>query len=366
MSSVFVTGFPGFIGSRLIERLVERYPTDVTINCLVQPAYRDLAETRVIRIEDRQPLARGRIRLHEGDITDARLGLLPSEWATIAQDTIEIFHLAAIYDLSLERELGMAVNVRGTQHMLDFAERARENLRRFHYMSTCYVSGRYAGVFMEQDLQKGQTFNNAYEETKYLAEMAVQEHMASGLPATIYRPAIVVGDSATGATQKYDGLYYILGWLLRQPPVAVLPVIGDPTRYRANFVPRDFVVDALLYLSGLDESEGKVYQLCDPEPLRVEDIIDLAAETTGRSILRLPVPGKVAKGAMRYVPGLKSLMRIEPEAMAYFTQPTHYTCDAALDDLDGSGIACPPLRDYIDILVDYMRNNPDISSRAMA
>ena len=44
--------------------------------------------------------------------------------------------------------------------------------------------------------------------------------MDEGLPATIYRPAIVVGDSTTGETQKYDGPYVILRWLLRQPRVA--------------------------------------------------------------------------------------------------------------------------------------------------
>ena len=96
---------------------------------------------------------------------------------------------------------------------------------RFHYVSTCYVSGRYSGVFGEEDLEKGQTFNNFYEETKYHAEVEVQKRMKNGFPATVYRPAIVVGDSHTGATQKFDGPYYVIRWLLKQPYVAIMPMV---------------------------------------------------------------------------------------------------------------------------------------------
>ena len=73
----------------------------------------------------------------------------------------------------------------------------------------------------------------------------------SGLPMTIYRPGIVVGDSATGETQKYDGPYFILRWLLKQPTVAVLPVPPGVDRMRVNFVPRDFVIGAIDALSTL-------------------------------------------------------------------------------------------------------------------
>src|SRR5204862_3895812 len=116
-------------------------------------------------------------------------------------------HLAAIYDLSVPRELGMRVNVDGTRHVLDFAERCRA-LRRFQYISTCYVSGHHDGVFRETDLDVGQRLNNFYEETKFLAEVEVRKR--SGLPATVSRPSVVVGDSVTGATQKFDGPYFVM------------------------------------------------------------------------------------------------------------------------------------------------------------
>src|SRR5260370_6906940 len=107
----------------------------------------------------------------------------------------------------------MSVNVEGTHRVLDFAERC-PSLRRLHYISTCYVSGRHDGVFREDDLGVGQSFNNFYEETKFLAEVELRKR--TQLPTTIYRPSVIVGDSRTRATQKYDGPHYVLQWLL--PP----------------------------------------------------------------------------------------------------------------------------------------------------
>ena len=98
-------------------------------------------------------------------------------------------------------QLAVRVNVEGTRNVLDAITRCR-GLERLHYFSTCYVSGRYAGPFGEDDLEVGAPFNNYYEETKHDAEAEVRRRMAAGLPATIYRPSIVVGDSRTGETQK--------------------------------------------------------------------------------------------------------------------------------------------------------------------
>src|SRR5687768_7155073 len=256
MPAIFFTGFPGFLGSELLPRVLSR--TDDVALCLVQPKFRALAEERARQIEGAHPALANRIRLVEGDLTQA-LDHIPAE------DIREVFHLAAVYDLTVPRDVGMRVNVTGTTRVLDLAERA-SRLERLHYVSTCYVSGRYPGVFTEDDLGNGREFNNFYEETKQLAEIEVRKRM-SRIPATVYRPSVVVGDSATGATQKFDGPYFVMQWLMRQPRIAVLPVVGRPSRYRFNVVPRDFVIAAMSYLSGLKTNAGATYALADPHPL---------------------------------------------------------------------------------------------------
>ncbi len=324
--------------------------------CLVQPKFRALAVERARELTDRHSALANRIRIVEGDLTAPRAHI-------DAAGIREIYHLAAVYDLSVERETGLLVNVSGTERVLDLAERA-PRLERLHYVSTCYVSGRYDGVFREDDLEKGQRFNNYYEDSKYLAEVQVRKRM-SRIPTTIYRPSVVVGDSTTGATQKFDGPYFVIQWLLRQPRIAVLPVVGRPSRYTFNVVPRDFVIRALEYLSGLKDNAGRTYALADPQPLTVDETIETIAEATGRRVVRIPLTKTIAKGALRYVPGFYRLMRIPPAAVDYFVHPTIYDTSHATADLADSGLAPPSLRTYAPKLVEFVRAHPEIGSGAM-
>jgi thioester reductase-like protein len=354
------TGFPGFLGSELLPRVLARAPGDRAL-CLVQGRFADLARRRAAELAARDPALAGRIELLEGDITAPDLGLGAPAWLP---EVRELWHLAAVYDLSVPRALGERVNVEGTRHVLAFAERCA-GLTRLQYVSTCYVSGRHPGVFTERDLSVGQTFNNFYEETKYRAEVLVQERMRDGLPATVYRPAVVVGDSATGATQKYDGPYFVIRWLEKQPRVAVLPTVGDTRAHTFNAVPRDFVVAAVAHLSARPGSRGKVYQLADPAPLTVDALIDVIARATGRRVLRVPLPLGTAKLLIDRVPGVYRLMGIPSAAVDYFVHPTTYGTDQARADLAGSGLAAPPFASYVDRLVAFVRAHPEIGSAAM-
>ena len=331
--------------------------------CLVQSKFMAQARSRLEDIERACPALRGRIDLAVGNIAEPDLGL--EDASRIKNETSEIFHLAAVYDLGAPRELAMQVNVNGTRNVLDFAEGA-SRLRRLHYVSTCYVSGRYEGLFSEDDLEKGQAFNNFYEETKYLAEVEVRARMHGGLPATIYRPSIVVGDSRTGATQKYDGPYFMIRWLLRQPYVAVLPIVGKPSVTRLNMVPRDYVVDAISCLSGSDRSAGKVYQLADPEPVTVSELVKLVGRAARRIVVRIPLPLALAKFGIDRVPGIYGLMQIPSAIIDYTVHRAHYSCASTLADLEGNGPKVPPLPTYIDRLVDFVRRHPDIGSSPMA
>lgn len=356
--TVLMTGFPGFLGSALLPGILKR--TGDSAICLVQRKFGVAAQRRVAELSAAEPFLEGRIQLVEGDITQPGLGV----GADTLDEVTEAWHLAAAYDLAVPRDVAVRVNVNGTRNVLDVLQRC-PSLTRLHYFSTCYVSGRYAGPFSEDALEVGAPFNNHYEETKHLAEADVRWHMSAGMPATIYRPSIVVGDSRTGQTQKFDGPYFVMQWLLRQPRHAVLPMVGDPTMTRVNVVPRDFIVDAVGYLSGLPISEGRTYQLADPRPLTVDEMADTLAQATGRELVKIPLPRKLTKASLAHVPGLYRWMRIPPEAVDYFAQPTFYSTDHCRADLAGSGIEPPAFRSYVDRLVDYLRSHPDTGSAAM-
>ncbi|MFB6073534.1 MAG: SDR family oxidoreductase [Haloarculaceae archaeon] len=357
MSGVLVTGFPGFLGSALVERLLAR--GDGPVACLIQPSYRSLAERRAREVTAAAGRGSDAVSLHEGDVTEPDLGL--GDRAALL-DVGSVYHLAAVYDLGVDRALAEAVNVRGTEHVLEFA--ADVGVDRFHYVSTCYVSGRYDGVFTGEHLEEGQSFNNHYEATKYRAEVAVRDAMAEGLPATIYRPAIAVGDSETGETEKYDGVYYLIRLLLAQRPSLSLSVrLPGSVGAELNVVPRDVVVDAIDALSARQDTAGEVYQLCDPAPLTVPAFARAVGRAAGHRVVSVPTVKPVAR---RLFAALHDRgWAVEPATVDYLDHPTRYACPNTRRALAGTDVGCPPFESYADRLVEYVREHPDVSDEPM-
>ncbi len=362
MTTLLMTGFPGFLGSALLPRLLARRE-GVGAVCLVQPRYRALAERRMQEIASAHPHTRDRVELLEGDITARDLGTGPAARALL-DDVTEVWHLAAVYDLAVPPETARRVNVDGTARVLELC-RSRAGFGRLQYVSTCYVSGRYDGEFTEDALDEGQPFRNHYESTKFEAEMLVRKAMADGLPATIYRPGIVVGDSVTGETQKYDGPYFLATFLRRQLAVAVVPAVGAVDKVKVCLVPRDFVVEAMDELSTQETSVGRTFALTDPHPPTVRELVDTFAHHLGKRVVWVPLPLGLTRAVVGAVPGLERLLGLPAEALDYFASPTTYSTANTTAALSGTGVECPPFETYASTLLDFMKSHPEIDSAAM-
>ncbi len=363
MATLLMTGFPGFLGSALLPRLLDRRPSDRAV-CLVQPQHLGTAADRVREIEAAHPHTVERIELVPGDITAPDLGTGPDDRKSL-EDVVEVWHLAAIYDLSVGEELARRVNVGGTTRILELC-RSLPHLRALQYVSTCYVSGRYEGEFTEDSLDEGQSFRNHYESTKFEAEMLVRKAMADGLPATIYRPGIVVGDSRTGETQKYDGPYFLATFLRRQLSVAVVPAVGAADRVKVCLVPRDFVIDAMDQLSVLEGSVGKTFALTDPHPPSVRELGNTFAAHLGKQVIWVPLPLGLTRALVGSVPGMEHLLGLPAEALDYFASPTTYSTTNTVTALSGTGLVCPRFESYAGRLLDFMVEHPEIDSSAMS
>ena len=359
--ALLMTGFPGFLGSALLPRLLARRE-DAHAVCLVPHGHLAAARARVDELRHEHPGTAGRVQLVQGDLTAPHLGL-SARGRRLLDGVDEVWHLAAVYDLAVPAETARLVNVDGTARVLQLCMDLPE-LRRLHYVSTCYVSGRYAGEFGEDMLEEGQEFRNHYEATKHEAEVLVRKAMADGLPATIYRPGIVVGDSSTGATQKYDGPYFLASFLRRQLPVALVPAVPEDARF--CLVPRDFVVEAMDRLSAREDSAGRTYALTDPEPPTVREVVATFARILGKRVVWVPVPVWLTKAALGHVPGLERLLGLPAESLEYSTSPTTYATTNTLADLRGTDLRCPAFADYAERLLEFMREHPEVGSRAMA
>jgi thioester reductase-like protein len=346
--SVLFTGFPGFIGARLLPRLLELSP-DERFVCLVQDRFVDLARGELAAIERRQPSAAGRLSIAVGDITRPGLALSEGDAAALRRELTGAHHLAAVYDLAVSRELGTRVNVEGTRNVLAFLAEA-PRFERLHYVSTAYVSGTATGVFRESDLDVGQSFKNHYEETKFLAEVEV---VRSGLPATIFRPSVVVGDSRTGETGKFDGPYFTMTAMERMPSPGVFLRIGSG-RNPVNLVPVDFVIEALARLATPPPAGNRTYHLTDPRPMSVLEAERLFARALGKKFVYVPVPRRAARAVFAVGP-VRRYFGMPAETIDYFDHPLRFDTTEADRDLGALGLQCPRLADYADKLISFYR-----------
>jgi thioester reductase-like protein len=366
VSAVLFTGFPGFLGSALLPRTLRREP-DARAVALVQQRWLGRAREALAEIERDDPAIAGRTDLVVGDITTPGLGLDEAVRARLLDSPLEIFHLAAVYDLSVAAPIAWRVNVDGTRNVVALARAAADGagLRRLQYVSTCYVSGRYDGIFFEEDLELGQAFANHYDHTKHEAERIVVKARDAGLPVTIYRPSVVVGDSVTGRTQKFDGPYYVLQLILRQGGTALMPLPRGADRVAFNLVPSDFVVDAIAALAGHDAARNRTVALAQPDPPTVTAMCETFAEQAGRRLRTVPTPTGLAAFGIDHVPGVGRLFKVPSSTLEYLTHPTLYDTEATTALLAQVGVRCPSFAEHVGPMVEFFRAHPDVGSAAM-
>ncbi|MDX6529657.1 MAG: hypothetical protein QOH41_1947 [Blastocatellia bacterium] len=349
--TVFVTGFPGFIASRLVRRLAAEGARFILLS---QPALLGTARAETAEIASETGVEIERFRIVEGDITAPNLGLSEAEFERARSETTTVFHLAAIYDLAVAEDVAVRVNVEGTRNVNKFAK-SIENLKRYHYVSTCYVAGKREGLIMETELLHHAGFRNHYEETKYLAETEV-EALKSELPITIHRPAVVCGDSQKGETAKYDGIYYLIHYLRKWPAGLSLLNIGN-NEVRLNLVPVDFVIDAMAALAKDDRAIGVTVQLADPAPLTTHQLFAEIAKAIGGRDSFATVPAGIIYPVLR-LPLAPKITGLPHSAVPYFFLEQTYDTTIARALLGPHGIRCPAFSEYVGALVNFVAEHP--------
>ncbi|HYO89987.1 MAG TPA: SDR family oxidoreductase [Pyrinomonadaceae bacterium] len=351
--TIFVTGFPGFIAGRLVERLATE---GARFLLLVQPAFLERARADVARISALTNQPSDNFRLLAGDITQPDLGLGPTDLATARAETTVLFHLAAIYDLAVAREPAMSVNVEGTRNTNAFAL-TLSRLRHYHYISTCYVAGLRTGLILETELHHEAGFRNYYEETKYLAELEVDQ-LKTRLPLTIHRPSVVCGDSRNGETAKYDGIYYLIHYLRKMPGLLSLINIGN-RQVRFNLVPVDFVIEAMARLVRDDRAIGTTLQLADPAPLTTGELFDTIATAIAGRGSRLRIPAPLIRASLS-LPFSQKLTGLPRAAVPYFFLSQTYDTTRSRELLEPHGVSCPPFPSYVNSLIRFVEQHPNL------
>ncbi|WP_108670210.1 SDR family oxidoreductase [Peribacillus acanthi] len=348
----FMTGFPGFISNQLIRQLIKTDREFYKAYMLVMPSMIDKANEEIRMILREFNLPEGSIKTIKGDITKKDLELQE----TINSNHItHVFHLAAIYDLAVPETVAYNINVNGTKNVNEWVK-SLTSLKRYVYFSTAYVAGMREGKLYENELLRPPTFKNHYEKTKYEAEVLV-EQLKSQLPVTIIRPGIVKGHSVTGATNKFDGPYFILNFLDSLSFLPIKPYIGKGNA-KINLVPIDFIIQSVAYVSFYDGGKGKTYHLTDPNPYTASQVYDMFVQELfeQRPIGRLPL--SLSK-AFLSISTVRKWLQVEKEALDYFTWKGDFDCQQAKRDLATAGIICPDFKDGVPAMVKFFLENKE-------
>jgi thioester reductase-like protein len=350
---VLLTGATGFVGMELLARYLER--SDRRVVTLVRAASDDAARERIDAVllnlfGRRAPQYAPRVVPIAGDLLSPQFGLEPARFDGLAAQVGMIVHSAASVSFTLPLAEARAINLEGTRRMLDFAELVsrRGTLERYGHVSTAYVAGTHSGCFGECDLDLGQRFRNSYEQSKFEAERLVQAR--DGLPFTILRPSIVVGDRRSGWTAAFNVLYWPLRAFARGLFTAVPAIPSAPV----DVVSVDYVADAIYALCGECGEAGQTYNLtAGPNASTIGEIAGIASRYFGRPPPRVLAPAEFAVLERDASASRRSALEGSQAYFPYFAIGTVFDEAHARAQLDPAGIVVSPLHDYLDRLLDF-------------
>ena len=360
----FVTGATGFIGKRLVKKLLERK------GAVVHFLIRKDSEGKVKALRDFWGVSAARVVPVFGDLTSKKLGVSAEAVKQIKGKVDHFYHLAAIYDLGADESSQIEVNVDGTRNTVDFAKAIEAG--HFHHVSSIAAAGLYEGVFREDMFNEAENYEHPYFRTKHESEKIVRTECK--VPWSVYRPAMVVGDSQTGEMDKIDGPYYFFKLIqrMRQLLPPWLPSIGLEGG-RVNIVPVDFVVAALNAISHQKGITSRCYHLVDPVGYRVGDVLDIFSRAAHAPKMNLFVnaallgfiPRSVTKGLMALAPvrrvrnAIMKDLGLPEDMLTFVNYPTRFDSRDTLAALKGTGVECPNLKDYAWRLWDYWERHLD-------
>ena len=277
---IFLTGANGFLGSYLARALALQ---GWSVTCLLRSQKGELAHERLHKalhgicddaVQADEVLAR--CSVVDGELDKPHFGMSQADYNRLAGELDCVLHCAAMTTFDpAHAPRQWKVNVDGTEQVTRLAADCKPSYG-YHYISTAYVAGDRKDMAYESELDRGQGFFNGYESSKFEAEKIIGRYRDQGLATTVYRPSIIVGDSSSGHTVLFNGMYMFIRFFdsVRRSYEErdsrgriVIPVrcVGDP-KVTKNFVHINYVVETAMAIFNNPAAHGGTYHITHEQP----------------------------------------------------------------------------------------------------
>lgn len=328
MRTYFVTGATGAVGSAIIPRLLAK--PDARAYLLLRADSETHLASRLDELfkfweTPADAEARGRVTALRGDASEPGFGLETGTYAQLVENTTHIIHCAATVRMNETIEYARKSAVASMQEILSLARRLKDagTLQKVDLVSTVGIAGKRQGVLPETWINEPREYHNTYEQSKAEAEVLIQRAVEDeGLPITVHRPSMVIGDTRTGKIIHYQIFYFICEFLSGRKTLGLYPDFGD---VRLDVIPVDFVADAIVTASETPSTAGRIFHLCTgpnyaPSITSVKNAVRLEFNNHG---LRIPPNLVLPRTLFALLPRLAAVLATRDKARALLTLPIY-------------------------------------------
>lgn len=264
MKHYFITGATGAIGAALVPVLLE--DEDIAVDLLIRAKSIDHLNERMEKLygfwefnvdDDRKK----RINAVTGDITQPQFGMAENDYNLISGHCTHIIHCAGNVRMNLSIKEARRCSVDSSKNVIALAEACKRNnhLEKVEFVSTVGVGGRMNGIVPESWIEQERKFHNTYEQAKAEAEDYIKKQVEKGLPITVHRPSMVVGNSKTGKIIHFQIFYHLCEFFSGRRTLGILPNTGDT---RLDTIPSDYVAKVIAWSSKNADTSGQIFHEC--------------------------------------------------------------------------------------------------------